>query len=297
MARVYNTYTPATYAEQIWNAIQGMVSAGATIVGSGDGLSATSTTTSILSGGAATGANGFDNTGAWVQLQMPARSGVTYYLVIQHDTIGGGRAKLHTAKMSGSSTATRVPTGGTVVLGSGTDASPTYAGLCSSISVKQHVIYDAAAPFDFFSVAYPSGGGDQTHLLCWDPIVPHESGATDVVLGICAGWAAMPVDQSSSGLWARVRQGLSGAAIAQIKMAASVSADGVISGRTGTKRMTTTILYRRQGSGAPEEEIGKSVLWRASASNIGCPHNGTVTTTRDRAIFGPVVTLWDGTTL
>jgi len=303
MARVYSKLTPSTYAEQLWNFIQALVSAGGSIVSSGDGLSALSTTTSVFSGGAASGANGFDNSGAWAQVAMPSRDSITWHVVMQHDAIGGARVKLSKTKMTGSPLATRTPTGGTIVLGTGTDASPTYGAFSSWLAVEQIVWYDTANPYDVASFCYPTGGGDVSQAAFFDPIATLESGQTQTVFYIASSivWTNLANDDGlgTSAAWAEVKKGQTGAAIANVRMLAAVRpGEGVTSAAAGTPRHTFRIFYARSGAASnPQQVFGYSTVFRALSVEVGTPHTGTVSTTRDRLILGPLVTSWDGSTV
>jgi hypothetical protein len=135
-----NTYlnqTPATWAVASFT-LKEMLKACGTITRSGDGLSAYSASGDILTHGGS-GAGGTGNTGAWWVWQQGS-NGVAPYagtrqLCVQRTTspVTSARIKYSVAAgfTGGTPSATRVPsaTDEQVLLGAGTDASPTYAQL------------------------------------------------------------------------------------------------------------------------------------------------------------------------
>ena len=76
-----NNTKPATFALGFWNLVQAWLPAGWTIKESGDGLAAYSSTGSVFTNGGVTGANGFDNSGAWLRIAMPGTVGREFCIV------------------------------------------------------------------------------------------------------------------------------------------------------------------------------------------------------------------------
>jgi len=150
-----------------------LTAAGWVVKASGDGLAAYSSTTTVFSGGGASGANGFANSGAWVRLQDPG--GVREF-VLQHNNSTGIRLKISPAAKftGGSGSATRVPsaTDEQVPEGSGTDASPTYVTFLASVTggtIKSHGFASGASPYGWWMGA-KTIGSTTTMQIVWDPV-------------------------------------------------------------------------------------------------------------------------------
>lgn len=101
---------------------------GWSVLSSGDATTFNSSGDQITGGGS--GANGFSNNGAWFRIQCPTMGGVTRELCWQNNGSGSSRIKYsYSAGFTGGTpSATRTPsaTDEQLIIGGGTDASPTY---------------------------------------------------------------------------------------------------------------------------------------------------------------------------
>lgn len=126
---------PSTGSEAIWDLIIALISAGWTQIGSGDGFTYDNGSAGPVAG-AASGATGLANSNAWVRVRAPAVnqgsvSNQTREWLFQRGTDNRSWRFKYSASAGfsgGSPSATVVPTAidQVVMLGAGTDASPTY---------------------------------------------------------------------------------------------------------------------------------------------------------------------------
>lgn len=162
--------TPATGPIAVYTFIARLLLAGWTKVKDSDGTTYSSSGTQVTSGAA--GAGGLGNNSAWVNLRAPSG---TREIVIQRGT-GNTLWRITcspTAFNTGSPAATVVPSSANsgVILGGGTDASPTFfAWLGTDGFYKLQTGADNAAPYGFFVVTYPNGGGNPQACLVFDPL-------------------------------------------------------------------------------------------------------------------------------
>jgi len=133
MAHSFSTNnTPANGSLAVYLFISTLVAAGATKVKDSDGTTYSSGGTQITSG--ASGANGLANTNAWFVLRLAAVNGQQRSFCFQRSSSNTSwRVKYSYAAgfTGGSPSATQVPsaTDEVTILGSGTDASPGFAGM------------------------------------------------------------------------------------------------------------------------------------------------------------------------
>jgi len=175
--------TAITFAWAIYYLKQTLKQAGWTVVKSGDGLSAYSSSSDIISTGN-TGANGMDNNKAWFVVQMPS---TTRQMCLQCMRTGANTSYLWRIKYSkgagfsgGSPSATRVPsaTDEVIVLdgssGSSTDAAPTggtFCGVTADSGFRFHCCADNASPYGFLSWGWQNTVGYPCHAFGLDPIL------------------------------------------------------------------------------------------------------------------------------
>lgn len=97
-----------SYGAAMNNLVTTLTTAGWTIQSSGDGLAAYSSSGSVFSSGAATGANGWGNSSAWARIQDP---GTLREFTLQHDNAGGLQVKYsQLSKFTVGGSSTVVPT-------------------------------------------------------------------------------------------------------------------------------------------------------------------------------------------
>lgn len=147
----------------IYDVRAGLVAGGWTIVADSDGTTYSSSGTQVTSGGS--GAHGFANASAWFCARNPDGS---LYLTVQRSTSSNitGRVKGHLTAPTGGSAA-QVPASADewIILGAGTDASPTFAqwiGASDASSYWGNVSVQTTSPYLVHAFAYTgwvSGGG------------------------------------------------------------------------------------------------------------------------------------------
>ena len=203
MAWITSRSVPATsWAEAAYSLLVTLLAAGWTCTGSGDGLSLVSAG-NCLTGGAAVGAGSLLNPRAWFKVRVP---GGTEELCVQHVSSGTNyrvkRARL--ALTGGVPTSALVPSGATerVILGSGTDASPSGSAWFSNTpsTCRYWCRANAVAPFEFWAAAFPVGGGTPFHGLAFDPVTPPEAEG-DPVVWYAAGSSAWDASTLGSTTW------------------------------------------------------------------------------------------------
>lgn len=174
--------TPATGPIAVYTFIARLIAAGWAKIKDSDGTTYSSSGTQVTSG--ASGAGGLGNNSAWVNLRAPSG---TREIVIQRgttDTVWRVTAS-PTAYSSGSPAATVVPSSANsgLLLGGGTDGSPTYATwFAGNASYRLHAGADNAAPYGFFFVCYPIGGGNPNAGLVFEPLTGTPPEDTDPTL-------------------------------------------------------------------------------------------------------------------
>lgn len=185
-----------TIAVAFYNIKEALKTAGWTVDTSGDGLSAYSASSDVITG-SGSGANGMNNAKAWLVLKAPgAVGGSTRRLCLQMvstlQTAASMRIKysLANAFSGGSPSATVTPsaTSEVVIRGGGTDASPTGQRMFSDATAGTHLVYgvaDQASPYGFmYAHVRTSSTGDLAEMrFGLDPLVSppgvDHSGDTD----------------------------------------------------------------------------------------------------------------------
>ena len=233
--------------------------------------------------------------------------GVTRRLLLQRsDTTGNfGRFKINRTAdytTSGGATAVRPQTisGEKVWLGSGTDPSPSFAASLPGVDLTMQCLGDTTTG-GFVIVGYPPAGsavGGTGFLLSLDPFADstYESGADDAALiytpQTTPTWADLS-SESSLVCRAWCKLGLAGADFVGVSMRTALGV-GVspASPRTGAKPLGD-LWYGRDAS--PAELLGKSTMFQAYGPVGSVPRTAKASATKDRAVWGQLVTLWDGT--
>lgn len=160
---------PATGTAAIWLLITTLISAGWTQVGSGDGSTYANGSAGPVTG-SGSGATGLGNSNAWVRIQAPsvnqgAVSNQTREWLFQRGTDSRSWRFKYSASAGfsgGSPSATVAPTGTdqVVMLGAGTDASPTYTAswLNTDGSFRWHIGAGGAAEnYAFYAFSWTPG--------------------------------------------------------------------------------------------------------------------------------------------
>lgn len=179
---------------------EGLKAAGWPTIASSDGTTYNAAGDQITSGNA--GANGFGNTRAWWRGRDP---GGRREVTLQHVGVGAGvngsnyRIKMsESARFSGgapSATVTPSATDEQVLLGSGTDASPTGAGVSGNATQRVHVVADSSAVGNVYAFqvnSFTPGSATEGGLRFFcEPMAPGSYDAGDVApcVWFCGGAA------------------------------------------------------------------------------------------------------------
>jgi hypothetical protein len=179
---------PAFGSEAIFNLKTSLKAAGWTVLKSSDGTTYNASGDQITQG--ATGAGGMRVIKAWFVITQPgAAFGSTRSLLIQNADATGTSFRIKYsagAGFSGGSPAALVTPSAAdevAILGAGTDAAPTFATLFTTAygntaPVRQQIMCNNAAPYEWYSVSYLQGGGDTIQLMMCDVMT---TGSFDVL--------------------------------------------------------------------------------------------------------------------
>lgn len=176
-----NNTKQATFVLGFWNLVGAWLAAGWTIKASGDGLAAYNAVGSVFSNGGATGANGFDNSGAWLRIAMPgAMSGREFCIVrgSSSTTMAIAISPANGFVNGGSATVAATAVDQQMILGS----TLTSGGSASLFSGTQGQNYynamaDEAEPYNFYFFGFPQGNGTDTTFFVSDYLGGISSGA------------------------------------------------------------------------------------------------------------------------
>lgn len=187
--------TPATCAVAMWNLINHLTNTLSSNkwlkTKDSDGSSYSSSGAQVTGG--ASGANGLDNAKAWVVLNFPGSvAGVGRSFCIQRQNTTGAntsyqwRIKYSKAAgfVGGSPAATVTPSAADeqIILGGGSDASPTFAALfvqSTDGTFRQNIAADNASPSGFVQWNWTNTTGAMGHAFGLDPIVDPSASDTD----------------------------------------------------------------------------------------------------------------------
>lgn len=300
--------TPATGSVAMYDLKEMLKAAGWTVESSSDGTTYNASGDQITGGGS--GANGMANTNAWFRISNP--DGVEY--VIQRGTSNRMwriKASAVATFTGGSPGATQVPsaTDEGVMLGSGTDASPTFELLFNTDASYRHKGgADNASPYGFWSAAFPTGGGATNHFFGHEPLTGVEPTDGSPFITYCG-----PTTPSASNLAAESQSASGTRCFGYRANATPASAEYQV-----VNAMTYESFSRRVvpaglpvnpittedggfpipfGRGAPVSNPGwKGVSTMAKWTGVGRADGDTftVSSTRDRIVFGEVSVPWNG---
>lgn len=254
--------------------------AGWTVPSSSDGTTYNSSGDQITTNVA--GAGGMNNNRAWFVIREP---GGRREWCFQQVVASNYRVKYSAlAKFSGGSpSATQVPQASDeqVLLGAGTNASPSGAGTLLAGNTRVHIVANSTPiggvyPWLWWATTTP--GGVQTFGAMWqEPMAPGSYDVADVdpcIVGVDAGGSGIPtMMQSSSRTW--FAYGLGGAAWATMNSGANATFNGALapdlaSGKdiNGRPIYTATVggQTRVKGYGATVAIKGPARAWPATAN-------------------------------
>lgn len=310
MAFTFTTnQTPSTGPVAVYNLIARLIAAGWTKIKDSDGTTYSSSGVQVTGGG--TGTNGLGNTSAWVNLRAP--SGTREFVFQRGATDLVWRITYSpTAFNSGSPAAAVAPSSAnsSIVLGGGTEASPTYSTWFSTnAGYRQQMGADGASPYGFWMGCYPNGGGTPNAGIVFDPMTSTPAEDTDPI--------AIHIATASGSAFAQAGLGLNTSATSVSRMCgwlgfglggafvslpactynaggSTVAPSGLPSNPHNSKDDGIPIFYMRRASEtAPQgyKGIGSLMFWlgttRATTSTLN---------SKARIVIGDVSLPWDGST-
>lgn len=209
--------------DAVWTLIATMILAGWTKVADSDGTTYSSGGTQVT--GPATGANGLNNSRAWVRMQDP--DGRREW-IFQRGTVGDYSWRCKFSESSrftgGSPAATVVPSAAdeAILSGAGSDASPTFATIFNSSagSYRAHAICQDAAVgdvYEWFLLGTPNAGGDPTGGFACAALAVGSYPSADVSPCVHIGYqSSTPYGGGANYARKWYRYGLSGAAFVDV---------------------------------------------------------------------------------
>jgi len=307
----------AAFEEIPYDIKTALKSVGWVVKASGDGLSAYSATTDIINT-MTSGANGWLNARAWFRIQSP--SGNEEY-IFQRTTATAIRVKMsHFAKFTGgspSSTTTPSATDEALLMGGGSDASPTGYSASGLTGYRHYIGMDADAPYSWYSlVIFPGGysggtGNSIPYFMAQDGLSQIEPTDASQIFTMYCGSQTMlqstftnpgSVTLSSSGGFFCARYpSTSTASAVPIGWnivglnASSISMAGNCSGNIITlkEELLPFGLWRSTSLVSPAFK-GLSATFRLLGANKAPGDTLSVNSTRDKIILGQFVFPWDG---
>jgi len=300
MAFAWDKSTPATGAVAIYNLKTLLKAQGWTVQASGDASSYNASGDLITTGAA--GAGGLGNTKAWFRIQDPA--GVREYTCQRGANNYQYRIKYSFAgKFTGGTPGldqTPTATDEVVIVGGGSDASPTYATVLHSGdgTYRWQCGADGASPYGFFGVGYPTGGGTDNGHWIYDPLDDTDPADADPYVHYITSYAM--IDSTISGssnppegfvaaaaptTWVDF-----GAAMYTTDAQATIPTNLPTNPITGEDTLFP-ILYMRRSAVANPGYKGKSTLMRWS-----CPARvtGDTLATKTWIVINDICLPWDG---
>jgi hypothetical protein len=323
------SFTSATYAEAMFRFKELAKAAGWTVPRSSDGLTYNAAGDQITVVG--TGAGGMNNSLAWFVLQQPATGAApfagTRQMVVQRSSGFGHTYRIKYSFSAGFTGGTpgitRVPsaTDEQVLLGSGTDASPTAAALfinpTEGVSRFNIAVDDGTATdnkFAFYLFSIPVGGGSLNGVWLFDPMqsgsFPYGVGGSQDndpychwVEGAGANTNNLDIESGVSSIKCWLKKGLAGEGFVTTGAMKYVAAGNnvVFPSGIGTNPHNSkddalpVVLARRAALAAPSGYKGVSTLMRWNGTLRSVCDTFTLSTTSDRVVLGTINLPWNGT--
>jgi hypothetical protein len=308
---VYTTGTGDGFATAIYALKTALVAAGWTVPSSGSGTSGSySSSTDLITSAAV-----LNSAKAWFRIKMPSSTREWCFQRTTSDMLW--RVKVAPGGfLTGSPAKDVTPLGATeyVMLGSGTDASPTGANfpLTNATSLRTQIACDGASPYGAVMVTHQAGTVNKECAWFTDPMVTGTFDASDTdpyVYGMnCASASAMldVLLATETTSQCAVFSGLTPTQV--IAPIYSITSDGstyytAIPAGIGTNHISGyddlfPVMWHRRSAlaGGIGGQKGYSglFLWLGTAKAVGS--TCSVSTTSDRYVFGHVNLPWDGTT-
>lgn len=300
----------ANGADYVYRLKEHLKTNGWTVKSSSDGTTYNSSGDQISSSG--TGANGMNNTRAWFRIQCPAISGITRELTFQISAAGGASWRIKysysTGFTGGSPAATVTPsaTDEGIILGGGTDASPSFAAAHSGAASNTHFAAgDSSEGYSFYAASYASGTNNG--MIHMDMVSEATTGDVDpYVFAAATSGSGATVIQSTDGTSVRrcwFKKGLTNNAfqiVAGVPYSDGTRADSAmgVNPYTGNDDLLDFYYVRRNSSGGnyqgPGGYKGKSHLFQLKGPSR--TNGDTYGASKDKVVLGEIVAPWDGST-
>jgi hypothetical protein len=325
----YTNQTATNYWTIVYALKENLKARGWTVVRSGTGTSGTynSSGDSITSAGTASGTPGqLSNVNTWFVIQDPSGAGGRQFCfscnTVNRDDLWRIKYSATSGFSGGSPSATQVPSAAdeVVLLGSGTDASPTMTNWWANASAGTHrwqCIIDDAAPYPFILINYISGGNPNGFFGIDACQFPAAGDVDPIVIMMCMADSSSATTNgnysissnlsgNSTGFYAWFRKGLSGAQFWKLSGCAikDGSSNSIFPAGGGTNPHTVKddlvpVVYARHSSfSSPTGYKGVSKWFqhnsatRTNTDTISVASAGA----KDYAHFGVLVVPWNGTT-
>lgn len=316
MAFVFSKTTPTTGAVAMFNLKELLKTAGWTVMSSSDGTTYNAGGDQISSGAA--GANGMANNNAWFRIRSPAGAGAVEYIFQRGTTnlVWRGKRSRTAGFTGGSPSATQTPsaTDEGTFLGGGTDAAPTFAGFHTTDNTyRWNVGADNASPYGWWAGAFTTGGGAIHAVLAHDPLTGTEPTDADQFMGImaCTGQSGYSNAHLTSEVQTATTRFCFSQAISAAPAAgfllwsgctlhnniqnALVAPTGLPTNPITTKDEVFPIVWARRSALATPGYKGVSTIMKWTGTTRTTGDTLSVSSTRDRIIYGDVSLPWDGT--
>lgn len=303
--------SPTTGAETIFLLKARLKAAGWTVPSSSDGTTYNAAGDQIT--GFASGAGGMANNSAWFRIQDP---GGTREFTFQRGTTNTAWRIKYSASAkftTGSPGATQTPQSSDqqLILGAGTDASPTFGTLFSTDGgYRAHFMADNSTPYPFYFFCYANGGWPGTTglpALLFDPVTNADAADTDqavIYVAVTADTTPFGISHyagTTSGPKGYLKKGLAGegfvtipAAYYQAQVGTLVPANLVSNPHSGKDDEFPVPYMRQQAQANPTgyKGVSRIVHWRATTRSTGSTLS--VTVSKDRVVISSCSLPWDG---
>jgi hypothetical protein len=314
MAFTFSKSTPLTGSVAMYAFKEQLKASGWSVLSSSDSSTYNSSGDQIASG--SSGANGLANTSAWIRLRSPAGVGGCQFILQRgvNNTLWRLKYSITAGFSGGSPSATQVPsaTDEIILYGGGTDASPTYDSLFSTDNTyRWNVGSDSAAPYGFWGGAFPTGGGVPFSAIVHEPLTATDpSDANPYALYVSGSnafltnsistesmsassnilWSTTPSVSPTSSDWlffsGLVMYVQSGGVLV-------VPANIPVNPINSNDQIFPIVLARRSALPTPSYK-GVTTIMRWHSPNRTTGDTLTVSTARDRIIYGNLSLPWDG---
>jgi hypothetical protein len=313
MAYTFDTNnTITTGAEAIYNLKEALKTAGWTVASSSDASTYNDSGDQITSG--SSGVNGMDNARAWFRIQMPTSQGAVREFTFQRSQTYHYQWRIkysYSAGFTGGSpdaTTTPSATDEQILNGGGTDASPSWDTLFATSGTWRHSCAAGGSDelYVFYSMCFLSGGGSVTSTFIWEAMTANSYPTEDIDPYVLFFDNTSPDDSAFSNVNTGTQGYLDkgGGSESFTTIPALTHEDSVSqievglpsNPHTGKDDLLPMVYARRAALGgtAGYKGIGYMMRWLGISRTVG--DTITVSSSRDKIVFGDVAFPWDGST-